>query len=704
MIASFYPPSPAQIDKKLTSLTASYQFKAFLAILSILLFFTLYAALVVSLGFLLYYAIIYDMGSVNKLTILMKVGAIAGAAMLFAFTLKFIFKLKTNAPENRIKLKKENHPNLWTFINHICQETGAPKPRNIYVDPDVNAYVSYSNMWLSLFLPMRKDLTIGMGLVDCLNLSEFKAVVSHEFGHFAQRSMKIGSYIISANTVIHGMIYSRDKWDDLLDQWRSSDIRLSAAAWVITPIIWIIRQILGLFYQFLNIMYSLLSREMEFNADKVAVSTSGSDAIISALWKLDNGVAKWNETVNSAYLASQKENFVKNLYHHNALAILRDADNQQELMSNLPNDPRGGKHYFSTSGISKVSMYASHPPNDRREENAKQPYVPCEEDERSPWILFGEKGRVQEEMTNLIYSQYINKKPKEYVSTEIFEAFIKAETQDEVLSKEYEDTFKNRFVEIPKKEVLASEAQKLVNLDKNVLDKLKNELKTLTQPINELEELMLKAQQIADGTSREKAFSVHGLTYNKRNLQQGYAYLVNQRDKLLNETFKNWDSSFFSFHYALAEKEGTQQELLKYYEQHRVLVTLYKTISETKAKIYQKVNDAQAQGEITHGMINALQHSIKQAVAALNEDIRNLSNHEFMTMPNINSVDELQKAIVDGGSFTLETGNIFENGGFDRIVNTLENAVVHCQRVEQKSIGTLLKLHKELQERANIAE
>jgi Zn-dependent protease with chaperone function len=85
-------------------------------------------------------------------------------------------------------------------------------------------------MWLNLFLPVKKELTVGLGLISCLNLSEFKAVLSHEFGHFAQSSMKIGSYIISANTIIHDLIYSRDKWDDILDQWRASDLRLSVAA------------------------------------------------------------------------------------------------------------------------------------------------------------------------------------------------------------------------------------------------------------------------------------------------------------------------------------------------------------------------------------------------------------------------------------------------------------------------------------------
>ena len=83
----------------------------------------------------------------------------------------------------------------------------------IFIDPDVNAYVSYTNVWLSLFFPTRKELTIGLGLVSTLNVSEFKAVIAHEFGHFSQKSMKIGSYIHSANTIIHDMIYNRDKWD-----------------------------------------------------------------------------------------------------------------------------------------------------------------------------------------------------------------------------------------------------------------------------------------------------------------------------------------------------------------------------------------------------------------------------------------------------------------------------------------------------------
>ncbi len=693
----YYPESPVKVPKKLTALTSSYQLKAFLAILAIVLFFFLYAAMVVALGYLFYYAIVYDMGQVNKLTILMKVGAIAGAGMLFVFTLKFIFKLKNHKPNNRIKLKKEENPELWAFVEQICKETGAPRPKSIYVDPDVNAYVAYSNVWLSLFLPVRKELTIGMGLTDCLNLSEFKAVISHEFGHFAQRSMKIGSYIISANTIIHDMIFERDKWDDLLDQWRSSDLRLSAAAWVITPVIWLVRQMLNLFYQFLNIMYSSLSREMEFNADKVAVLTSGSEAIISALWKLDEGSNAWNQTLNHSILAGKKNIFVDNLYTHNGLALKRSSEHQNTLLEALPTHPKGGKKYFSSSEHSKVGMYASHPPNNLREESAKEPYIQCDIDGRSPWGLFGQKDVLQQEMTLLLYDRYMQTAPQNWSDTSTFEEFIKSETQGADLAKEYENTFLNRYLQIPSKEELGEAISKIDEPNKGRLTQLKEELKELMKPVGEIEGLMLKAQQIAQGTTKERSFSFKGMEYSKKDLENGYNLLVNSREELFNNSFKAWDTSFCAFFVALAEKARRKKELMDLYVQHDLLSGFYRITTTTKNTIYNRVMDLQSQGEVAKEQLHSLTASVKNSFEKLNEEVEAMDKLPFVPMPNIHTKEELKEALVDGGKFKIEHGLIFENGGFQKMMDQLENTIYSCQRIDQKSISCILVMHKELE-------
>lgn len=693
MTESLYPTSPENLSKKFTSLTTNYQVKAFLAILSIILFFVLYSALVVALAFLVYYAFVYEIIHINKLTIIMKIGAIAGSVMLFVFTLKFIFKLKNHKPNNRINLNKKDYPKIWSFAYKICEETGAPKPKNIYVDPDVNAYVSYTNMWLSLFLPVKKELTIGLGLVSCLNLSEFKAVIAHEFGHFAQKSMKIGSYIISANTIIYDMIYSRDKWDDLLDQWRASDIRLSAAAWVITPIIWSIRQILSLFYQFLNITYSSLSREMEFNADKVAVSTAGSDSIISALWELDNGYNSWNTNLNNAYLASQKKIHAQNLYTHNDLSLKRRLNIKQELINSLPNDPRGGKKYFTSSEQSKVNMYASHPPNDKRQDNAKSPYVTCEIDKRTPWLLFDNYEALQEKATLMIYDVYFNKKALEFTNANEFEAFIELENKGKDLLEVYGSTFENRFLHIPDINDLNFSS---INLTQNYLDTIKTELDTLMKPVKEIENLMLKANQIGEGTVKETSFSFKDKVFNKKNLQEGYILLMNEREKLFTENFKEWDTSFCSFHFALAKKNNQDVELKNLYNQHTELSNIYKSAVAVKNTILEELNALQTRNDVTEGEVTRFGYRVNDLYVSLNDNLNKLDALQFVKLPNIDNVIELKEAIIENGIFKKEHGNIFENGGFNKLLNTLNNVITHCQRLDQKSIIAILAFHHNL--------
>ncbi len=696
-----YPESPKNIPSNLTRLPGTYILKSIFAIFAIITFFTLYVALVIGVGYLAYYALIYPMDSINKLTIILKVGAIGGSIMLLAFTVKFIFKIKNFKPTNRIKLNKDEHVDLWNFIYQICAETGAPKPKNIYVDPDVNAYVAYSNTWLSLFLPIKKELTIGMGLTDTLNLSEFKAVISHEFGHFAQRSMKIGSYINSANSIIHDMIFNRDKWDDILEQWRHADIRLSAAAWLVTPVIWVIRQVLTLFYQFLNIMYSSLSREMEFNADKVAVRTSGSEAIVAALWKLDTGFENWNTTVQHAYLASKKKVFTKNLYKHNQIAHERIKDVQSEALNTLPKDVNGIKQYFSSSENSKVGMYSSHPPNDLRENNAKTPFISCKSDTRNPWILFNNHEKLQEEMTSLIYNEYIGQKVEGFSEMEVFENFILQETQGKELQEEYQNTFENRFLHIEDSQELMNTATLKKDITKSSFKELKEHLKTLMEPIREIELLMQKAVEISNKTTTETKIEFKGKSFTKKNISEGYNMLQLEREKLFNDTFKPWDIEFCAIHLKLANQINKKQELLDIYHQHKIITEIYKAIINTKSNIYTEFEQLQQQGNIEENTVRNFSSKVKSWISDLNKEITKIDAIKFIPMSNIDDSEEFKTNIIDGGQFKNRGGNIFETGAFNEILNELESAGSHCQRLEQKNIGLILMFHKQLVDTLN---
>ncbi len=691
MNASIVTPKPNNPPEELTKLSQGYIVKATIAILSILLFFVLYTSLIIALFYLVYIAITYEVGSINKFTILIKLGAIAGTVMLALFTLKFIFKLRNHKPDNRIKLNKEENKELFSFIEDICKSSGAPKPKNIYVDPDVNAYVSYTNVWLSLFLPTKKELTIGLGLVSSLNLSEFKAVIAHEFGHFAQRSMKIGSYIHSANTIINGMIFSRDKWDEILDQWRDSDIRLSFAAWIITPVIWVIRRVLTLFYMLLNRMHSLLSQEMEFNADKVAVKVAGSDAIVSALWRLEHGFTNWNTIVSNAFHASKKEVYSKNLYHHKGIALEKQKENFTTILNGLPVDQNGSRVFFSISENAKVSMYASHPPNALREKSAKSPFLKCDIDTRSPWILFSNKLVLQEMLTKLVYEKYLQKNPTQFVEEADFQQFIEAESIENSLFEEYENTFQNRFITIPSISKID-----LLHKESLSLEDLKKELKILMLPVKDIEALMQKANEIASGTTKDKKLMYKDKMYTKKDIQTVYDILIADREALFLSSFTAWDEKFIGYFYQLAQQKQQAEVLIKRYEQHQKIVGLFQFLLTSKNEILTNISQLQSIGEVTQIMVDNLANDIKQKVKHINAELMQFYTIEFIPLPNIETVAELKKALFDDGQLKEEKGRIFENDGINRIIIAIDNGIVSCNRIENKSIEQILKTHKEL--------
>jgi len=147
----------------------------------------------------------------------------------------------------------------------------------------------------------------------------------------------------------------------------------------------------------------------------------------------------------------------------------------------------------------------------------------------------------------------------------------------------------------------------------------------------------------------------------------------------------------------LARAKGNEQELKNLYNQHKVLSFLYKSISTTKNNIYNRVVELQSKGDITKEEIQSLTASIKQSFDKLNGEINELDQLDFIEMPNISTIDELKEALVENKQLKKEHGQIFENGGFQKMMQQLETTIYNCQRIEQKSINSILVFHKGLE-------
>src|SRR5262249_24775805 len=139
----------------------------------------------------------------------LKVFGIIVCGTTFLFLVKGFFKRQKMDKDMHIEITEEEHPLLFAFIHQICDELDAPEPNKVFVSPDVNAAVMPRTNLISLFVEPKNDLFIGLGLVNCLNLSEFKSVLAHEFGHFSQ-SATANSYAYVASRIIADLVEGED--------------------------------------------------------------------------------------------------------------------------------------------------------------------------------------------------------------------------------------------------------------------------------------------------------------------------------------------------------------------------------------------------------------------------------------------------------------------------------------------------------------
>src|SRR5262245_55887448 len=279
---ALYPPGPANVPPEITRLDSAYRWRVVAMIGGLFAFLLLYLVIIalaglVALGLLL---IPIPSGRGVFLLLVLKFGGILAAGLLCLFLIKGLFKGRRVKRSGLVELDEAEHAELFAFIRQVYGDTGSRRPRRVYVSPEVNAALIYDTSLINLVIPPRKDLLIGLGLVNVVNLSEFKAVLAHEFGHFAQRSVGLGSYLYVANRVLHDVIYSRDALDQFVDSWSQQDIRISFPAWGLKGVLWVVRKILAGTYQSLNLLHLSLSRQLEYNADNVAVRVAGSDALI----------------------------------------------------------------------------------------------------------------------------------------------------------------------------------------------------------------------------------------------------------------------------------------------------------------------------------------------------------------------------------------------------------------------------------------
>ena len=183
----------------------------------------------------------------------------------FFFGLSILFSLLPRRDPFEVpgpRLEEFAEPRLFAFIRDIADSMHQPMPKEIYLDHDANIWVAQRGGILGF--GGRRVMSIGLPLLQAMPAREFKAVLAHEFGHYASHDVRLGPLLYRTRRAMSQTVQNLD------------DSLLSA------PFEW-----------YTNVFLDLtlaLSRRQELVADAAAARIAGATALASALRRV-NAVA-----------------------------------------------------------------------------------------------------------------------------------------------------------------------------------------------------------------------------------------------------------------------------------------------------------------------------------------------------------------------------------------------------------------------------
>jgi Zn-dependent protease with chaperone function len=565
-----YPAGPQQFDERIIQPTSVFKQEVIKVLGSIIFFVMVYFALMAAAILL---AMLCGYGGVMLViflpkffTLMIGIGLIGLGLMVIFFLLKFLFKSNKIDRSHLILVTEKEQPALYAFIRTLTKETQAPFPKRIYLSADVNACVFYDSSFWSMFFPIRKNLQIGLGLVNSVNVSEFKAILAHEFGHFSQRSMKLGSYVYNVNKVIYNMLYDNDGYGRTLESWANVSGYFAFFATLTIRIVQGIQWVLQNVYSIINKNYMSLSRQMEFHADAVAASVSGSSPLITSLRRLEVADLCYNrlfDYYNSVYKQNLKPD---NLYPQHALIMKHFAeDHDLPLQNGLPQVASSSFANMNRTRVVVKDQWASHPSTDDREEHLRKLDVHAELNYASAWVVFQNAEALQQQVTEKIYSEVTFSSQPQRLDIDSFTTKYFEKVQKYTIDKRYKGFFDARSItDYPNSEITIYAAGNSTD-QKSLSEILDEPTVALPYVIGGLKSDLHTLEMIQNKSLPVKTFEFDGEKYESEDsvviIEKLQKELKIEEDKL-----KDADKRILSFFYRQAEKYNQPEKMLEMYQ------------------------------------------------------------------------------------------------------------------------------------------
>jgi len=568
--------------------SSSFRIQAALAAVSICFFLLVYLFLIIFVigftvlcvygGFLLmvYYP--------RFLSIIIGIGIALMGIVVFIFLFKYIFKPIQKFNSNLNEISRHDEPELFKSIDAVAKAIGTKRPKKVFLSHEVNASVYYhSNFW-SLFSLSRKNLIIGLGLVNTLTVSEFESILAHEFGHFSQKTMRLGSFVHHANQIILKTISDDEPFESVVESLSTISFFIAFFITIAIKLIRGMKWTLTKLYELINKNYLSLSREMEFHADEVAASIMGTDTLISALLRLSLSSISFDEVLQFYEYRSTENLKSENIYKEQVFTMNLKAENANIRIENgYPKITMNEFKRFNKSKLNIEDQWSSHPTTAQRIERLLTLQYPSSEvNNLAANQLFSNIEEVQQQMTNQLFNPYLNPDEAKENSFEAFQSEFQKVFDENSFAHFFNGYYDYKITErIDFKDTknIPSEETSLESLFSNEKISLIN---TSSALVNDIELIM----QISNQTIKVKTFDYDGI---KHRFTETSILLtqLNKELEFLNNQIKANDLNIYHFFQTLENKKGTIKKLqdlytdyFDYHESYKVKYGVYLELLE----------------------------------------------------------------------------------------------------------------------------
>ena len=234
-------------------------------------------------------------------------------------------------------LERASHPRLFADIDRIAAALHEPLPREVYLIGEPNVWVADRGGVMGF--GSRRVMGLGLPLLGALNVSQFRAILAHEFAHYYGGDTKLGPWLHRTQMA---MIRTFRNMGSV-----GTAMRVAIMAVLYRVVFGILKWYWLLFLRAIN----FVSRRQEFRADELACIVAGPQPLMSGLRIVHGAGMAWPAYWKSEVAPMLGSGFLPSIAGGFAQFLAAPAIAKQ-VESGIEREMREGK----------TEPYDSHPP------------------------------------------------------------------------------------------------------------------------------------------------------------------------------------------------------------------------------------------------------------------------------------------------------------------------------------------------------